>query len=30
MFGDQRNVDILAGFLKSVLDIPPEEYDYLT
>ena len=30
IFGDQRNVDILAGFLKSVLDIPAEEYDYLT
>jgi len=30
IFGDQRNVDILADFLKSVLDIPEEEYDYLT
>ena len=30
IFGDQRNVDILAGFLKSVLDIPDEEYDRLT
>jgi len=27
IFGDQRNVDILAEFLKSVLDIPDEEYD---
>jgi len=30
IFGDQRNTDILTGFLKSVLDIPEEEYDYLT
>ena len=30
IFGDQRNVDILADFLKSVLDIPDEEYDRLT
>jgi predicted transposase/invertase (TIGR01784 family) len=30
IFGDQRNVDILADFLKSVLDIPEEEYDRLT
>jgi len=30
IFGDQHNVDILAGFLKSVLDIPSEEYDFLT
>ena len=30
IFGDQRNVDILAEFLKSVLDIPDEEYDRLT
>ncbi|MDR1735450.1 MAG: Rpn family recombination-promoting nuclease/putative transposase [Oscillospiraceae bacterium] len=30
IFGDQRNVDILAAFLKSVLDIPNEEYDHLT
>ena len=30
IFGDQRNVDILAGFLKSVLDIPLEDYDFLT
>jgi len=30
IFGDQRNVDILTSFLKSVLDIPAEEYDYLT
>jgi predicted transposase/invertase (TIGR01784 family) len=30
IFGDQRNVDILAAFLKSVLDIPDEEYDRLT
>jgi len=30
IFGDQRNVDILAGFLNSVLDIPNEEYERLT
>jgi predicted transposase/invertase (TIGR01784 family) len=30
IFGDQRNVDILAAFLRSVLDIPSEEYDRLT
>jgi len=30
IFGDQRNVDILAAFLRSVLDIPDEEYDSLT
>ena len=26
IFGDQRNIDILAAFLKAVLDIPKEEY----
>jgi predicted transposase/invertase (TIGR01784 family) len=30
IFGDQRNTDILAGFLKSVLDIPDDEYLFLT
>lgn len=30
IFGDQRNVDILAAFLRSVLDIPDSEYDHLT
>ena len=30
IFGDQRNVDILADFLKSVLDISDDEYDHLT
>jgi predicted transposase/invertase (TIGR01784 family) len=30
IFGDQRNTDILASFLKSVLDIPEEEYEYIT
>ena len=30
IFGDQRNVDILTGFLKSVLDIPESEYDHIT
>ncbi|MDR2833296.1 MAG: Rpn family recombination-promoting nuclease/putative transposase, partial [Streptococcaceae bacterium] len=29
IFGDQRNVDILTDFLKSVLDIPVDEYDYI-
>jgi hypothetical protein len=27
IFGDQKNADILTGFLKSVLDIPDEEYE---
>ena len=26
LFGDQRNVDLLADFLQSVLDIPKGEY----
>ena len=30
IFGDQRNVDILGEFLKSVLDIPEEEYEHIT
>ena len=30
IFGDQRNVDVLADFLKSVLDIPDEEYKSIT
>ena len=30
IFGDQRNVDILAEFLKAVLDIPDDEYDHIT
>jgi len=30
IFGDQRNVDILAEFLKSVLDIPESEYDRIS
>jgi predicted transposase/invertase (TIGR01784 family) len=30
IFGDQRNVDILTEFLKSVLDIPDNEYDRIT
>ncbi|GHT22823.1 hypothetical protein FACS189419_05910 [Planctomycetales bacterium] len=30
VFGDQRNVDVLADFLQAVLDIPPEDYDTLT
>ena len=30
IFGDQRNVDILSAFLRSVLDIPNDEYDHLT
>ena len=29
IFGDQRNVDILAEFLKSVLNIPDSEYSHL-
>jgi len=26
LFGDQRNVELLADFLQSVLDIPKDEY----
>jgi predicted transposase/invertase (TIGR01784 family) len=26
IFGDERNTDILADFLQSVLDLPPEEF----
>ena len=29
IFGDQRNEDILGAFLRSVLDIPDDEYDHL-
>ncbi|MDR0854433.1 MAG: Rpn family recombination-promoting nuclease/putative transposase [Clostridiales Family XIII bacterium] len=29
IFGDVNNTDILAGFLKSVLDIPEGEYEHL-
>ena len=30
IFGDRRNVDILGDFLKSVLDIPADEYESVT
>ena len=30
IFGDQRNTEILSSFLKSVLDIPKEEYKKIT
>ena len=30
IFGDQRNVDILADFLKAVLNIPDDEYERIT
>jgi predicted transposase/invertase (TIGR01784 family) len=30
LFGDQRNITILKSFLKSVLDLPEEDYDTLT
>ena len=30
IFGDQRNVDILAEFLKPILRIPDDEYEQLT
>jgi predicted transposase/invertase (TIGR01784 family) len=30
IFGDQRNIEILTDFLKSVLILPNDEYDYLT
>jgi predicted transposase/invertase (TIGR01784 family) len=29
IFGDQRNIELLAGFLKAALDIPEEEYESL-
>ena len=29
IFGDKRNLDILASFLKAVLDIPEDEYEKL-
>ncbi|MDR2181943.1 MAG: Rpn family recombination-promoting nuclease/putative transposase [Treponema sp.] len=29
LFGDRRNIEILAAFLKSVLDIPEPDYDSL-
>jgi predicted transposase/invertase (TIGR01784 family) len=29
VFGDQRNTDILAGFLQAALDLPEAEYDSL-
>jgi predicted transposase/invertase (TIGR01784 family) len=30
LFGDQRNIAILSGFLKAVLDLPSSEYSRLT
>ncbi|GHU66745.1 hypothetical protein FACS189447_08170 [Spirochaetia bacterium] len=30
IFGDQKNIDILSAFLKTILHIPEEEYDHLT
>jgi predicted transposase/invertase (TIGR01784 family) len=27
IFGDERNIDILADFLQAVLDLPPDEYE---
>ncbi|GHT15316.1 transposase [Planctomycetales bacterium] len=30
IFGDQRNTDILAAFLQSILDLPVSEYETLT
>jgi hypothetical protein len=29
LFGDQRNIRLLAAFLKTSLDLPPGEYDRL-
>jgi predicted transposase/invertase (TIGR01784 family) len=29
IFGDRRHLDILAAFLKAVLDLPEAEYDHL-
>ncbi len=30
IFGDNRNIDILADFLQSVLDLPKVEYSHIT
>jgi len=30
IFGEQRNIDITTAFLKTLLDIPADEYDTLT
>jgi predicted transposase/invertase (TIGR01784 family) len=30
IFGDQRDIDLLAALLKAVLDLPESEYDSLT
>ncbi|WP_310602781.1 Rpn family recombination-promoting nuclease/putative transposase [Anaerosporobacter sp.] len=30
IFGDNRNIDILASFLQSVLNLPESEYSHLT
>jgi predicted transposase/invertase (TIGR01784 family) len=29
VFGDQRHIDILTAFLKTILDLPEEEYGSL-
>jgi len=30
IFGNQKNIDITKSFLKTLLDIPEDEYDRLT
>jgi len=30
IFGEQRNIDITKAFLKTLLDVPYDEYDKLT
>ncbi|GHU56041.1 hypothetical protein AGMMS49975_18720 [Clostridia bacterium] len=30
LFGDERNIDLLTDLLKSVLDLPSDEYDVVT
>jgi predicted transposase/invertase (TIGR01784 family) len=30
IFGDQKNIENLAGLLKPILDLPPDDYDTLT
>ncbi|GHU64507.1 hypothetical protein FACS189447_01470 [Spirochaetia bacterium] len=30
IFGDQKNIENLAGLLKPILDLPPDDYDKLT
>jgi predicted transposase/invertase (TIGR01784 family) len=29
IFGDERNIDILADFLQAILELPPDEYEHI-